>query len=317
MTEEKRCKICGKLASEDSHFYPAQLLCNRHYLQIHRHGKIISDDELNLKIKPNDRVCSYCNTREAKTYYIWHKDDDWKDCVLCSKHYNQRLRHGDFLEEIEKRKECQVCGSKTKLIQSRKFHGTFCRKHFNQLNKYGEIKSETIFDRNVYIVKGEITEIILKNSKFEEVGRTIVDTEDLNRIIEHKWRLGTWGYAETRSENSILLQRFILNIYDANLIVDHINRNRLDNRKNNLRLVDKSENAINSDIRINNTSGITGVSWNKRINSWRTYINYNGNRLELGHYKKYEDAVRSRLIAEKQYYGDYAPQKHLFDKYNI
>lgn len=37
---ELRCKICGKLASEDCHFYPNQLLCNRHYLQIHIHGEV-------------------------------------------------------------------------------------------------------------------------------------------------------------------------------------------------------------------------------------------------------------------------------------
>ena len=231
MAEDMKCRICGKSRKDDSHFYPNQLLCNRHYLQLHRHGKIIPDDEINLKIKKNERICSYCGTTEAKQYYIWHKNDEWKNKVLCSKHYNQRLRHGDFLEEIEKKKECRVCGSKYNLIQSRKFHGTFCRKHFSQMNQYGEIKPQTIFDRNEYLIKDKITEIILKNKDFEEVGRTLIDTEDLDKIIKYKWRLGTWGYAETGTKDSILMQRMILNMYDTNFIVDHINRTRLDNRK--------------------------------------------------------------------------------------
>ena len=46
MNEELKCKICGKLASEDAHFYPRKMLCNRHYLQLQRYGEIIHDKEL-------------------------------------------------------------------------------------------------------------------------------------------------------------------------------------------------------------------------------------------------------------------------------
>ena len=42
---ELKCSVCGKLASEDSHFYKSKMLCNRHYLQMYRHGKILSEDE--------------------------------------------------------------------------------------------------------------------------------------------------------------------------------------------------------------------------------------------------------------------------------
>lgn len=315
---ELKCKVCGKLASEDSHFYSAQLLCNRHYLQLHRHGEFIPEEELNLKIKPYERICSYCGNDSANKYYRWHKDGEYKDKVLCSKHYNQLLRHGDFLEEIEKRKECQVCGSKIKLIQSRKFHGTYCQRHFTQLYTYGKIKEETVFDRNDYVIKNNIIEIILKNSKFEEVGRAIIDKEDLDKVIPYKWRLGTWGYAETGSGKNILMQRLIMNVIDdSELIVDHINRNELDNRKCNLRIVNKSQNAINSKLSMANTSGVKGVSWNKNAKAWRAYLTKEGVRYELGHSKDFNEAVRKRLKAERKYFGEYAPQKHLYKEYGV
>lgn len=317
MDEEIKCKICGKLKSEDCHFYTKEQLCNRHYLQIHRHGHVIPEDEIKLKIKKSERICSYCGTDQAKIYYRWKHDGQYKNKIFCSRHYIQLLKHGEFLEDIEKKTECQICGSKHKLIQSRKFHGTFCQRHFTQLYNLGEIKTETIFDRNQYIIKGEAVEIILKNGDFEEVGRTLIDTEDLDRVKNYKWRLNTWGYAETGHKQSVLLQRLILNTYDKNLIVDHINRNRLDNRKENLRIVNKSENAVNADLRTNNSSGVTGVSWNKNLGLWRAYINYNSKRYELGYSKDYEEAIKKRLLAEKKYYGDFAPQKELFKKYNI
>ena len=307
------------MAKDDSHFYPAQLLCNRHYLQIHRHGNVIPDDELNLKIKTKERICVYCGNKDANHYYRWHKDDGYLNCVLCSKHYNQRLRHGDFLEEIEKKRACQVCGSKTKLIQSRKWHGTYCSKHLHQLNTYGHICQTTIFDRNVYVINEDTVEIILKNSNFEEVGRTLIDIEDLDRVIKHKWRLNTWGYAETGSSvsNNIMMQRFILGIDDPNLIVDHIDRNPLNNRKNNLRVATKSENAANSSMNSNNTSGVKGISWNKNAKSWRVYLTKNGVRHELGYTKDFYKAVQKRLRAEQLYFGEFAPQKHLYKEYGV
>lgn len=100
-------------------------------------------------------------------------------------------------------------------------------------------------------------------------------------------------------------------------IPDHINRDTLDNRKNNLRIADKSLNAINVGIRTSNTSGVTGVSWNKNANLWRVYINYQGKRIELGYRKNFKDAVILRLNAENKYYAGKQPQKDIFKKYGV
>ena len=59
------------------------------------------------------------------------------------------------------------------------------------------------------------------------------------------------------------------------------NRNKLDNRKENLRIVTPSQNNMNSKISARNTSGVKGISWAKEDNLWHTYININNKRYKI------------------------------------
>ena len=111
-----------------------------------------------------------------------------------------------------------------------------------------------------------------------------------------------------------MLQNYIMNTKE---MIDHIDRDTLNNRKYNLMVSNKSLNSLNTGIRSNNTSGITGVSFIKRINAWRTYINWDGERLELGNRKFLDDAIKLRLTKEKELLGKLSPQEHLFEKYGI
>ena len=99
---------------------------------------------------------------------------------------------------------------------------------------------------------------------------------------------------------------------------DHINRNALDNRKNNLRPANSKENARNRSKQVNNTSGFVGVSLDKEYQKWRSFIKIDGKMIHLGRYTQKDDAIRARLEAEFKYFGsDFAPQRHLFKKYGI
>ena len=91
----------------------------------------------------------------------------------------------------------------------------------------------------------------------------------------------------------------------------------MDNRKSNLRICDYKNNLRNSSKTTNNTSGVTGVGYRKDINKWRAYIIYNYKHIALGCYEHKDDAIKIRLIAENKYFGDFAPQKHLFEQFNI
>ena len=101
------------------------------------------------------------------------------------------------------------------------------------------------------------------------------------------------------------------------LFVDHINRVRHDNRRCNLRYADTTENAINKSVMGNNKSGVSGVCYDKSRNKWIGKIGI-GNRKTIGkRFSVKEDAIKYRLQLEKEYFGDYAPQKHLFEQYGI
>lgn len=96
--------------------------------------------------------------------------------------------------------------------------------------------------------------------------------------------------------------------YEDGCVVDHINRNPLDNRKSNLRVVTMQGNARNRDyknkkIASDNKSGYTGVYWSKQHEKWWCEINYNKNREYLGMFDLKKDAISARRTAEDKYFS--------------
>jgi hypothetical protein len=98
---------------------------------------------------------------------------------------------------------------------------------------------------------------------------------------------------------------------------DHINRNSLDNRECNLRKATILENSRNRSKTKRNKSGFIGVYWIERCKKWRSSIGINHKLIYLGYYVNIRDAIIARLKAELQYFGEFAPQSHLFKEYGI
>ena len=80
--------------------------------------------------------------------------------------------------------------------------------------------------------------------------------------------------------------------------IDHINGDSFDNRMVNLRAVTIGENNKNKAIDKRNKSGVTGVHWSKKENSWKCQINVNKKRIHIGYFKDLADAALERLEAE-------------------
>ena len=80
--------------------------------------------------------------------------------------------------------------------------------------------------------------------------------------------------------------------------IDHINRNRDDNRITNLRCVTHTENMRNRKKMKSNKSGVTGVSWNSKDKNWKAQITSNGKRIILGCRANIDDAIELRRNAE-------------------
>ena len=119
---------------------------------------------------------------------------------------------------------------------------------------------------NKYIINEKYAEMIIE-SKVHGIIKVKIDKEDLEKCSKL-----TWHYAKNKDskyiqsrikDKMVKLHRFVMDINDKNLVVDHINRNPLDNRKSNLRICSYKENSFNKSIRVDNTSGIPGVSFHK------------------------------------------------------
>lgn len=141
------------------------------------------------------------------------------------------------------------------------------------------------------------------------------DLEDYNKIKDHYWYVEKSGYVKTTLSNTgtILGMHQLL----CGVGCDHINRKPNDNRKCNLRTCTQQDNTKNRSVGKNNTSGVIGVCYNKNTQAWYSYLNYNKKRIGLGYYKDKTMAIIARLMAENKYYGEFAPQKHLYTQYDI
>jgi len=89
-------------------------------------------------------------------------------------------------------------------------------------------------------------------------------------------------------------------------LVDHKNRNRSDNRLENLRLADAKGNARNRSTPANNTSGFKGVCWYPRYSKWVAQITLNGKRTCLGYFHSKSDAAKAYRAAADQHYKEFA-----------
>ncbi|MDN5300927.1 MAG: hypothetical protein PWQ60_441 [Thermoanaerobacteraceae bacterium] len=134
---------------------------------------------------------------------------------------------------------------------------------------------------------------------------TLIDTEDFEKIKEIRWYLWSDGYVYGHSYGrTIRLHRVILDVENQRgVIVDHVNRDKLDNRKVNLRIADQSVNAINSKMRRDNTSGFRGVYWNKQKQKFRAIAVINGIQIHLGLYNTPEEAYKAYLNFMICYHG--------------
>lgn len=145
------------------------------------------------------------------------------------------------------------------------------------------------------------------------------DLEDYEKIKDVCWSSATdkngYKYLHGRCNGKLVKMHRLITEY---VLVDHENRNALDNRKDNLRDASRAENNQNHKLRKDSTSGISGVNWDKKSAKWRVRINSNINqRVNLGLYSDFNEAVKVRLKAEKEYYGEFAPQQHLYKEYGI
>lgn len=110
---------------------------------------------------------------------------------------------------------------------------------------------------------------------------------------------------QLRTKKKIALHRLVMNA-SADEQIDHINHQKENACKSNLRRVSHQENSFNGTLAKNNTSGRTGVNFNKRSKKWISRLMKSGKSIFLGAFDTFEEAVAARKAAEEKYFGDYS-----------
>jgi hypothetical protein len=139
--------------------------------------------------------------------------------------------------------------------------------------------------------------------------RAFVDEQDFQLVSKYRWHLSSTGYVRSGiypNDSPTSLHHLIVGNPMPGFVVDHINGNRLDNRRNNLRVVSIANNSRNRNRSKRNKSGVTGVylfrdTNGKRTEKWRACISVKGKYIGLGLYATIEEAVDARRKAEKKY----------------
>lgn len=138
----------------------------------------------------------------------------------------------------------------------------------------------------------------------------VVDLEDVPNLLDKTWWVGGDGYVtgvlprNGKKQQNVKMHR-ILTAAQKGFAVDHVNGDKLDNRKSNLRLCKNAENLKNCKLYKSNSSGFKGVAKNGK-SKWRAYARDNGVLRHLGNFETKEDAATAYNFAIAEWYGEFA-----------
>lgn len=138
----------------------------------------------------------------------------------------------------------------------------------------------------------------------------LVSPQDEELVNKYNWSLNSKGYLKRHGPKinekwtKVYLHREILNC-PIGYQVDHINGNKLDNRRENLRICTNMLNHYNMPKRVDNKSGVTGVYFNNRLKKWVAEIKANKIKIYIGSFNDLDEAKKARQIAEQKYFGNF------------
>lgn len=166
--------------------------------------------------------------------------------------------------------------------------------------------------KNKFEIRGDVTVIFITRTD-GSTHEAMFDTEDIEKVLNsgYRWRVEyqkKWDYKYVAASEKIdgirhfvYLHRLVMDNPQGKE-VDHINHNTLDNRKCNLRITTRSQNAQNrTGAQKNSKSGIRGVNWHKSNKKWRAAIRINRKEILIGYFNSVEEAERAVNEARSKY----------------
>lgn len=201
---------------------------------------------------------------------------------------------------MKQTKICCICGNDNKTVNTD--IGILCGKHYSQYIRYGKVKLRTKYDPNEIEEFSNHAIIYLYNKDGDIIAETLIDKEDIPKVINNKWCRDKNGYVKNSKQG--YLHRILLG--KTNLFIDHINGDKLDNRKRNLRICNNADNLKNRvKLPKNNTSGILGVRFREDRNNGTLKYSVTKKRYIQAVFSSLEEAIKARLNGELKFFGKY------------
>lgn len=177
----------------------------------------------------------------------------------------------------------------------------WCNRHYLQARKFGAPRL-TSRDPNPAYIKGRVAFLSLLDKTGRKVATTKVNVDDLAGVQAYRWHLHPTGYVtsiryarETKTAGH--LHRFLMGTPERGKEVDHINRDRLDNRRSNLRFATRSQNAVN---RVKRAKGVY-----KEGSRWRAYVK-KGQKLTTKSFGTKREALVWRTERMREMFSEFA-----------
>lgn len=156
-----------------------------------------------------------------------------------------------------------------------------------------------------YVDEGKFERCIIRGGR-----NFIFDKEDLPLVQQYNWSMDRYGYVRGHLPGfgkapAVKLHRLLLNAPD-DMIVDHINGDPSDCRRENLRIATQQQNTQNAGLPSSSTTGYKGVCWDKKEGKYMAHIHPNGRMVFLGYFDNPIEAALKYDEAAVFYFGEYA-----------
>ena len=149
-------------------------------------------------------------------------------------------------------------------------------------------------------------EILLTNTK----NYAIIDDEDYQKVKNRDWyeynRYAARMSTKYEGKRRVIFMHRIIVPSASGYLIDHINRNRLDNQKENLRIATQSQNNINRKRMEEASSPYRGVIWRPHAKAWKAYIKQNYKQIHLGYFSTPEEAALKYNEKAIELFGKFA-----------
>jgi len=229
--------------------------------------------------------------------------------------YEEAIKYNDTIYNVKDRKlpinieylNTEKVFRARKIYNNKTYYGSYRKTIIEAQNDLIDINIKINRIKIIKELKHYFTEITRDENGIAyiliDVIKVLVDDNVWHKFTIIKWKINKDGYAI----NGILglMHRVVINA-NKHEIVDHINKNRYDNRLSNLRIAKAGCNSHNRVKKYESSSKYFGVSFNKRDNKWKSEIRHQNKRYSLGSFKDEKQAAEAYNKKAVELYGEFA-----------